>query len=149
MRRIAIVLVVVLASCADRVAPVPTDGPTVVDQSSVDGRPHDIATDLPVGGDVAMDVPADVLTNPPRDARTDLPPDCGGCPDGKLCCASPFMGDIPRCVDPMLNPEHCGSCDSGCNGVCQNGQCGTAVLCNRRRHHCRRRDVPIRSVLLR
>lgn len=63
------------------------------------------------------------------DVGTDVAPDCGGCPEGKLCCPSHFEGDIPRCVDPSLNPENCGTCGTSCSGACQEGRCVDAPAC--------------------
>lgn len=64
------------------------------------------------------------------DTNTDTtPPDCGGCPTGKTCCPSRFTGDIPRCVDPTLNPENCGTCGTFCAGACRDSACIDAPEC--------------------
>lgn len=68
--------------------------------------------------DTVADVASDVTDNA-----------CGGCPEGKLCCPSHFQGDIPRCIDPNLNPEHCGGCGVTCNGACLDRACVDAQPC--------------------
>lgn len=54
---------------------------------------------------------------------------CGGCAGGKVCCPSRFEGDIPRCVDPTLNPENCGQCGKFCDGACVGSECVAAAAC--------------------
>lgn len=53
---------------------------------------------------------------------------CGSCPTGKICCMT--WGEH-RCIDPELNPDHCGGCESPCIGqtVCQGGNCVTGEPC--------------------
>jgi hypothetical protein len=91
------------------------------------GPPRDVAASDTAVADVAGGpdlMTADVGGGPDAGA------DCGGCPAGKLCCPSRFSGDIPRCIDPLLNPENCGRCGNPCDTVCENGQCGTATMCS-------------------
>jgi hypothetical protein len=56
---------------------------------------------------------------------------CGrsaACANGELCCGE---GDSARCVNPSTDPEHCGSCELGCDpgdglrrvAVCRGGVC--------------------------
>jgi len=60
----------------------------------------------------------------------DTSPPCGGCPTGKTCCESRFEGDVPRCVDTALNPEHCGVCGHLCDGACAGSGCVDAPACS-------------------
>lgn len=56
--------------------------------------------------------------------------DCGGCPQGKTCCASRWPGDSARCVDTALNPEHCGECGTVCEtGACRQSLCAPSPSC--------------------
>jgi len=54
---------------------------------------------------------------------------CGGCEGDRICCPSHFTGDIPRCVDPDLNPENCGGCGTICGVACRGGECIEAPEC--------------------
>jgi hypothetical protein len=114
----AIVLVMVLAGCVERVAPGPAD-------ASV---PLDAQTDVPVLADSAPDVASEA----PVDIRADLPADCGGCGPGLTCCANRWAqyGDAPAiCVDLKIHPEHCGSCGNDCGIACQDGHCVESTSC--------------------
>jgi hypothetical protein len=118
----AIVLVVLIGGCADRVAPGPADA----------SGPADARMDVPVTADSATDVAGEAPIDARADPPVDLPPDCGGCPAGKTCCASQYpLADRPRCVDLQLNPEHCGSCGHTCGPVrgCLDGQCTALEGC--------------------
>jgi hypothetical protein len=56
---------------------------------------------------------------------------CGGCPGDKTCCPSRWSGDSPRCVDTMLNPEHCGACGHLCDtGACHESACVASASCD-------------------
>ncbi len=63
------------------------------------------------------------------EASTSLSCSCGGspCPDGWLCC--PGIGGVVTCVDPDLDPNHCGGCGRACpnNALCGQGQCECAL----------------------
>lgn len=78
--------------------------------------------------------PADVAQDSTPDTTTDTGADvdpgaCGTCAAPRLCCPSRFEGDIPRCVDPALNPEHCGGCGTFCGGACFESRCIEASEC--------------------
>jgi hypothetical protein len=117
MRSVVVALVLVAGSGCGGRTPAGDSGPprdvAATDAPAVDvgGGPDLMTSDVGGGGDAAG-------------------VDCGGCTAGKLCCPSRFSGDIPRCIDPMLNPENCGRCGHGCDTVCENGQCGMRVMCS-------------------
>jgi hypothetical protein len=48
-------------------------------------------------------------------------------------CEEPLMDCDGECVDVMQNGDHCGACDTPCNGVCVDGDCDTSCPDNRLR----------------
>ncbi|MBN2497255.1 MAG: hypothetical protein JXR96_21865 [Deltaproteobacteria bacterium] len=54
----------------------------------------------------------------PCDTNGHCGPDCSACEAGLTCCTD-------TCYDLCSDPEHCGSCDAGCNGhgSCTDSQC--------------------------
>jgi len=80
--------------------------------------------------DAAEDSTPDVDLDATTDTSADVDPGaCGECAAPRLCCPSRFEGDIPRCIDPTLNPEHCGGCGTFCGGACMDSQCIEASEC--------------------
>ena len=84
--------------------------------------------------DAAPDTNDTASDTGPGDTTTDVQGDtgpgaCGECAAPRLCCPSRFEGDIPRCIDPTLNPENCGGCGTFCGGACYQSQCIEAAAC--------------------
>lgn len=80
--------------------------------------------------DAGEDATADTAPDTTADTGADVDPAaCGVCDAPRLCCPSRFEGDIPRCIDPTLNPEHCGGCGTYCPGACMDSQCIEAPEC--------------------
>jgi len=77
------------------------------------------------------DPSTDVTTDTATDTSEVEVSDCGGCPQGKTCCASRWEGDSDRCVDTALNPEHCGACGETCeSGACRASACIASPTCS-------------------
>lgn len=60
--------------------------------------------------------------------------ECGrGCAAGEVCEAGvcecdPTFVCGSSCVDPMVDPQHCGACDHACPGACVGGACAPVAL---------------------